>query len=71
MAKQLLEIFFVHRRNHLLMEKPLKKKSTFKEYKSHLNEIKRLPPDEFGKLLPEFCDEYGKTGFNNYEIIGI
>ena len=46
--------FFTHGKTIVKVE------TKFKELKSNLNELKRLPPDDFRNMLPEYCDEYGK-----------
>ena len=33
-----------------------KKETTVKEFKSNLNELKRLAPDGFGKMLPNYVE---------------
>ena len=37
----------------------MKKRTANKNFKSNLNELKRLTQNEFGNLLPDYCDEYG------------
>ena len=57
MDKQLMENPLYHGKDLLLREYlSIKNETTVKDFKSKLSEIKRLPPDGIGKMLPGFCD---------------
>ena len=33
-----------------------RERTTFREFESNINEIKRLPPDQIGNMLPQYVE---------------